>query len=219
MKKYLRILRNCPLFFGIADEDLLRMLSCMGARVDFYDKKYTIFPEGIRAKYIGILLSGEAQIVRVDYNGNRSIISEIQPSELFGEAFACAQVSSLPVSVIASEACEVMLVDCSHVLHTCQNGCSFHSQMIYNLMRDLAEKTLEYHKKSEIISGRSTRDKLMNYLTITAREVGSDSFDISFDRQELADYLEVDRSGLSAEIGKLKKEGVLDCRKNHFELL
>ena len=219
MKKYLRILRNCPLFFGIADEDLLRMLSCMGARVDFYDKKYTIFPEGIRAKYIGILLSGEAQIVRVDYNGNRSIISEIQPSELFGEAFACAQVSSLPVSVIASEPCEVMLVDCSHVLHTCQNGCSFHSQMIYNLMRDLAEKTLKYHKKSEIISGRSTRDKLMNYLTITAREVGSDSFDISFDRQELADYLEVDRSGLSAEIGKLKKEGVLDCRKNHFELL
>ena len=219
MKKYLRILRNCPLFFGIADEDLLRMLSCMGARVDSYDKKYTIFPEGIRAKYIGILLSGEAQIVRVDYNGNRRIISEIQPSELFGEAFACAQVSSLPVSVIASEACEVMLVDCSHVLHTCQNGCSFHSQMIYNLMRELAEKTLKYHKKSEIISGRSTRDKLMNYLTITAREVGSDSFDISFDRQELADYLEVDRSGLSAEIGKLKKEGVLDCRKNHFELL
>ena len=219
MKKYLRILRNCPLFFGIADEDLLRMLSCMGARVDLYDKKYTIFPEGIRAKYIGILLSGEAQTVRVDYNGNRSIISEIQPSELFGEAFACAQVSSLPVSVIASEACEVMLVDCSHVLHTCQNGCRFHSQMIYNLMRDLAEKTLKYHKKSEIISGRSTRDKLMNYLTITAREVGSDSFDIPFDRQELADYLEVDRSGLSAEIGKLKKEGVLDCRKNHFDLL
>lgn len=219
MKEYQKILRSCSLFDGIADDDMLRMLSCMGARTEVFDKKYTIFSEGIKAKYIGILMSGEAQYVRVDYNGNRSIISDIRPSELFGEAFACAEVNNLPVSVIASEPCEVMLIDSAHILHTCSNNCAFHTRMIYNLMRDLARKTLKYYKKTEIVSARTTRDKLMTYLAITAKEVGSDSFEIPFDRQELADYLEVDRSGLSAEIGKLKKEGVLDCRKNHFELL
>ncbi len=219
MKRYLKVLRECSLFWGISDEDMLRMLSCMDARVEAFDKKYTVFSEGIKARYVGILLSGEAQCVRVDYNGNRSIISDIRPSELFGEAFACAEVASLPISVIASEPCEVMLIDSTHILHTCANHCSFHSQMIYNLMRDLAKKTLRYYKKSEITSCRTTRDKLMAYLAMTAKEVGSDSFEIPFDRQELADYLEVDRSGLSAEISKLKREGVLDSKKNWFELL
>ena len=219
MKKHLKTLRNCSLFYGIEDEDMLRMLSCLGARIESFDKKYTIFPEGIAAKYVGILLSGEAQCVRVDHNGNRSIISEIIPSELFGEAFACAEVASLPISVIASEPCEVMFINSSHILHTCANGCGFHSQLIYNLMRDLARKTLRYYKKSEITSGRTTRDKLLTYLAITSKEVGADSFEIPFDRQELADYLEVDRSGLSAEISKLKKEGALNCHKNKFELL
>ena len=219
MKKYLKTLRKCSLFYDISDDDMLRMLSCMGARVDLFDKKYTIFPEGIKAKYIGILLSGEAQNIRVDYNGNRSIISEIVPAEMFGEAFACAEVSSLPISVIASEPCEVMFIDCSHILHTCANNCGFHSRMIYNLMRELADKTIRYYKKSEIISARTTREKLMTYLMLEAKKNHSDSFEIPYDRQELADYLEVERSGLSAEISKLRREGVLLSEKNKFTLL
>lgn len=218
MKKYIKILRKCSLFCNIADEDILRMLTCMGAVVESFDKKYTIFSEGSCAKYIGIMLSGKAQNVRVDYNGNRSIISEIGVSEIFGEAFACAEMKSTPVSVIAVETCEVMFIECAHILHTCHNHCAFHSQMIYNLMRELAEKMIKYYKKAEIISQRTTRDKLLTYLTVVSKEKNDMSFDIPFDRQELADYLEVDRSGLSAEIGRLKKEGVLDCHKNHFEL-
>ena len=219
MKKYISILRNCRLFYNISDEDILRMLTCMDAKIGSFDKKYTIFSEGSAAKYIGIILKGTAQNVRVDYNGNRSILSEIGVSEIFGEAFACIDMKSTPVSVVAVEPCEVMFVECAHILHTCNNQCAFHSQMIYNLIRDLAEKTVKYYKKSEIIAQRTTRDKLLTYLTGVSKEAQSFSFDIPFDRQELADYLEVDRSGLSAEIGKLKREGLLDCNKNHFELL
>ena len=219
MKKYIKILRKCRLFCDIADEDMLRMLTCMGATVESFDKKYTIFSEGSAAKYIGIMLAGAAQNVRVDYNGNRSIISEIGASEMFGEAFACAEVKSTPVSVVAVEPCEVMFIECAHILHTCHNHCGFHSQMIYNLMCELADKTIRYYKKAEITSQRTTRDKLLTYLTSVSKEEDSVSFDIPFDRQELADYLEVDRSGLSAEISRLKKEAVLDCYKNHFELL
>lgn len=219
MKKYLEILKKCPLFSGIEDASLLRMLNCLGARVESFDKKYTIFAEGSPTKYIGVMLSGSAQVVQVDYYGNRSILTNIHASHVFAEAFACAAVPSMPVSVIAVEPCDVMLIDCSHILHTCKNGCGFHHQLIFNLMKDLATKTIMFHQRAEVISKRTTREKLMAYLMFYAKEVGSDSFDIPFDRQELADYLEVDRSGLSAEISKLRGEGILESRRKHFKLL
>ena len=219
MKKYFGILRKCSLFSDIEDQHLIAMLSCLGAKRGSFDKKYTIFAEGNPAKYIGILLSGSAQIVRHDYDGNRSIVSGILPGELFGESFACAGMVPLPVSIVANEPCEVMLIECGHILHTCENNCGFHQQLIYNLMKDLAMKTLLFHQKIEITSKRSTREKLMTYLTMQAQKAGSSAFEISFDRQELADYLEVDRSGLSAEIGKLRREGILENEKNYFHLL
>ncbi|MBE6542040.1 MAG: Crp/Fnr family transcriptional regulator [Ruminococcaceae bacterium] len=219
MKKYIKILRKCPLFAKIADEDLLKMLVCLGAKVESFDKKFTIIAEGNPAKYIGVVLSGSAQIARIDYYGNRSILSEIGVSDVFGEAFACAEVPSIPVTVTALEPCEIMLIDSGHILHTCQNNCGFHQQLIFNLMKDLAEKTILFHQKIEVVSQRSTRDKLLTYLMLRAKKVNSNSFEIPFDRQELADYLEVDRSGLSAEISKLRREGIIECDKNRFELL
>jgi len=219
MKKFINILKECPLFYNISDEDLPIMLDCLGARVAEFDKKYTILREGDAARYIGIMLSGSAQIVRVDYYGNRSILSDIGTAEVFGEAFACAEIEAMPVSVIANELCEVMFIDRDHILHTCGNGCGFHQQLIFNLMRDLATKTLLFHQKIEITGKRTTRDKLMTYLMLQAKKAGSHAFDIPFDRQELADYLEVDRSGLSAEISKLRAEGVLQSTKKHFILL
>ena len=195
------------------------MLSCLGARIVSFDKKYTVLSEGSPAKHVGILLTGSVRVVQMDYYGNRSILSEIHPPQVFAEAFACAGVRALPVSVIANEPSEVMLVDCSHILHTCSNHCTFHQTLIYNLMRDLAAKTLLFHQRIEVTSKRTTREKLLTYLAMESRKAQSNVFDIPFDRQELADYLEVDRSGLSAEIGKLKKEGILQNQKNHFELL
>ena len=219
MKKYLEILKKCPLFDGIEDEDLLRMLNCLDARVEFFDKKYTVMAEGAPARYLGIVLSGEVQISQTDYYGNRNLLGTITVSDVFGEAFACAEARSVPVTVIASEPSEIMLIDCSHVLHTCHNNCGFHQKLIFNLMKDLAKKTIVFHQKIEITSKRTTRDKLMTYLAMRAKEEGSDYFEIPFDRQELADYLEVDRSGLSAEISKLRSEGVLESEKRWFRLL
>lgn len=219
MKNYLDVLQKCPLFAQIEEENLLRMLVCLGARVASFDKKYTIIAEGNPAKYIGIVLSGSVQIVRIDYYGNRSILSEIGVSEVFAEAFACAEVPSIPVTVIANEPCDIMLIDCGHILHTCSNNCGFHQQLIFNLMKDLATKTIMFHQKIEITSKRSTREKLLTYLMFQAQKAGKNRFQIPFDRQELADYLEVDRSGLSAEISKLRKEGVLESDRNEFILL
>ena len=219
MKKYFEILRKCSLFDQVEDQHLIAMLSCLGAKRASFDKKYTIFAEGTPAKYIGLLLSGSAQIIHHDYYGNRSIVSGIVPGELFGEAFACAEAQNMPVSVVANEPCEVLLIDSSHVLHTCSNGCEFHRRMIYNLMRDLARKNIMVYSKLEITGKRSTREKILAYLAYMEQQTGKTEFDIPFDRQELADYLEVDRSGLSVEISKLRREGTIDCHKNHFILL
>ncbi|MBR6680410.1 MAG: Crp/Fnr family transcriptional regulator [Clostridia bacterium] len=219
MKKYLKILKKCPLFANIEDEDLLRMLKCLDAKIGSFDKKYTVFAEGSPAKYIGVVLSGSVQVIQVDYYGNRSILSVMGEGEVFAEAFACAELREIPVSVIADEPSDIMFIDSSHILHTCHNNCGFHQQLIFNLMKDLAVKTIMFHQRIEITSKRTTREKLLAYLAMQARRAGSNSFDIDFDRQELADYLEVERSGLSAEISKLRREGILENHKNHFELL
>lgn len=219
MKKHFDILRKCSLFNQIEDEKLIKMLGCLVARVETFDKKYTIMAEGNPAKYIGIMLSGSAQIFQIDYFGNRSIVAGVEPSEMFCEAFACAEVAAVPVTVVANEPCEVMFIDCNHILHTCTNNCGFHQQLIFNLMKSLATKNIMFHRKIEITSKRSTREKIMAYLMFCAKKADSNSFDIPFDRQELADYLEVDRSGLSAEISKLRKQGIIKSYKKHFELL
>ena len=219
MKKYFEILRKCRLFDGIEDENLIAILSCLGVRVARYERNQALICEGEAVHEVGILLSGEVQIERVDYFGTRSIVATVVPSELFGESFAFAEVRSIPVSVIATEDSEVLLFDAARLTRTCGSSCRFHQTMIYNMMRNLAVKNLVFHQKIEVISRRSTREKLMAYLTLQAERQGSPRFTIPYDRQALADYLEVDRSGLSAEIGKLRQEGVLKSRKNDFELL
>ena len=219
MKKYFEVLRKCPLFENIEDDNLSTMLGCLNAKVKDYAKNELIFAEASPARYIGILLSGRAQIERTDYYGNRSILTHIDPSELFGESFACADASKIPIDVVATEDCEVILIDCSRFIDTCSNACSFHQQMIYNLLKIVATKNILLNQKAEITAKRTTREKLMAYLSMLAKKNSSNSFSIPFDRQQLADFLEVDRSGLSAEISKLRSEGVLECKKNMFKLL
>lgn len=217
MKKYFEILKKCSLFTDITDENLGTMLACLGARVVNFKKNETIISEGSPAKYVGIILSGSAQITKIDYHGNRSIVAKVEPSDIFGEAFACAQIKSIPVDVTATEDTSVMFIDCVRITHSCTNACEFHRQIIFNLVKTLAMKNILYNQKLEITSKRTTREKLMTYLSLQAKK--SSSFTIPFDRQGLADYLEVDRSGLSAEISKLRNEGIIECRKNHFKLL
>ena len=218
MEKILDILALCPLFFGIRQEDMGAMLSCLGAKQKSFSKGEIILGEGAPAELIGVVLSGMVQVVREDYFGNRSMMAKLGPAEMFAEAFALAGVEGMPVNVVAAENSEVMLIDVSRISRPCAKACGFHQQMIYNLMRILALKNLACNQKIEVVSRRSTREKLMAYLLLQAKRAKKSTFLIPFDRQELADYLEVDRSGLSTEIGKLRREGIIDCEKNRFTI-
>lgn len=219
MENYLEVLRMCPLFHGIENKNLLAMLQCLGAKISSYDKGETIIEEGQPMKYVGIVLSGAVQMIRVDYFGNRSIVVGIQPGELFGESFACAEVERASIDAIAVERTQVMLIDCLKIIRSCSNACKFHQQMIYNLLRVVAEKNLALHEKIEITSKRSTREKLAAYLLAQAKKSNSGCFEIPYNRQELADYLEVDRSGLSVEIGKLRRQGFIKADGRKFTIL
>ncbi len=219
MIRHYEILKTSPLFAHIERDNLSAMLGCLGTKEMHYRKGETVFAEGDKASHMGIVCRGEVQMERMDYDGNRTIVSHAEEGELFAEAFACAEVEQLPVSVIAAEDTEVLLFDCRRITQSCCNACAFHQQMIYNLLKITAQKSILLHQRAEIISHRTTRDKLMAYLNRRAKDAGSRKFTVPFDRQELADYLEVDRSGLSAEISKLRREGVLNSTKNEFELL
>lgn len=218
MEQYLEIVEKCPLFKSVQRQELSVVLECLEAKIKEYRKGETVFLQGDAVHSFGIVLDGSVQIVRNDYYGNRSIVTTATSSQLFAETFAFAKVSSVPLSAWAYTDSVVMLINPEKIIGQCSKACSFHSRIISNLIKVMATKNLEINKKLEIISQRTTRDKLMTYLFLTSQEMGTKSFTIPFNRQELADYLEVDRSGLSAEIGKLKKEGALFCRRSEFTI-
>ena len=219
MEEFLPILLRCPLFAGVAPEELAAMLFCMSPRIVACGKGEYLFSEGDPARQMGVMLSGSAQIIQEDYHGDRSIVGDLQPGQLFGETFALAQVPALPVSVVCTEPGRVMLLDCRRIVTTCSTACSHHQRIITNLLQATAQKNLHLHRKLTILSRRTTREKLMAYLSDQARMHRSREFTVPFNRQALADYLGVERSALSAEIGKLRDLGVLESTKSHFKLL
>ena len=219
MEEYFDVLSQCPLFAGISQEELKSMLGCLDGRIIKTPKGSPVFLEGEPAAFMGVVLSGKVQILRTDFYGNRSVLTVVSPGGLFGEAFACAGVETLPVSAMALENAGVLLLDCKRVLTSCPNACPFHSNLVRNLLRGIAQKNLILTQKIRCMSQKTTQEKLMEFLLEQAKQHGSGEFVIPYDRQALADYLGVERSAMSAEISKLKKAGRIDCSGSRFRVL
>ena len=218
MEKYFDLLCRTPLFQGIARQELSSLLSCLQASVVTAEKGTPVFLEGDPAGFIGLVLSGSVQIVRDDYYGTRSVISHAGPGELFAEAYACSSVEVMPVSGYALVHSEMMLFSCRKMLTVCSNACLFHNQLVKNLLQVVAQRNVILSRKIQFMSQKTTRQKLMAYLSDQAKRSGSPEFTIPFDRQALADYLGVERSAMSAEISKLQKDGVLTTHGSRFIL-
>lgn len=212
-------LAACPLFDGVSEEDARALLDCVEARVVTAERGEAVFLEGSPAEHVGVLLEGAVQVQRHDFDGNRIVRAAVRPGELFGETFACAGVRRLPVSVAATQDSRVLLIRLERLMSPCGRACPFHSRVVLNLLRVMADKNLQLNQKLEITSRKTTREKLLAYLRAQARAAGSATFIIPFDRQGLADYLGVDRSALSTEIGRLRREGVLESDRSAFKLL
>ena len=218
MKDFLSILRSSQLFSGISENELTSMLSCLGTRKEDFPKQAFVLRAGDTIDSIGIVLSGSVLIIQEDIWGNWNILSKAGPGQTFAAVYACAPGSRLNVNVIAETPVTVMFLNVKRILNVCPSACSHHSRVIRNLLSELAEKNLRFNEKLTHMGQRTTRAKIMSYLSAEAQRLGKYEFDIPFSRQQLADYLGVERSGLSLELGKMKKDGLLDYHKNHFVL-
>ena len=210
--------KKCPVFDGIGIESLSALFTCLGARRRHLAKGDALMRSGDRADRIGISLSGSLSVSTCDLGGRRTIIKRIGPGEIVAAAQSLSGVDTMSVNVDADEDSDVLLVKTDRILSPCENTCAFHARLVKNIMRTLAVKTLELNQKIEILSHRSTKDRLMAYLRTVAQQKGTAEFDIPFDRQQLADYLCVERSALSAEISRLSRLGLITSRKNHFTM-
>lgn len=194
------------------------MLSCLETREERFPKDTFLLRTGDTAESIGLMLSGSVLVVQEDIWGNRNILSKAGPGQSFAAAYACAPGSLLNVSVLAETPVTAMFLNVKRVLNVCPSACEHHSRIIRNLLGELAEKNLRFGEKLTHMGQRTTRAKLMSYFSAEAQRLGTYEFDIPFSRQQLADYLAVERSGLSLELGKMRSEGLLDFHKSHFIL-
>ena len=219
MEEYFEILSQNPLFAGISQEERISMMDCLGPKVVEFGKGEPVFLEGDAAGFLGLVLEGSVQIVHDDYYGNRSVLSHAEAGDIFAEAYACANVPTMPVSGYALQDSKVMFFACKKMLTVCANACRFHNLLVKNLLQVVAVKNLNLSRKIRFMSQKTTRQKLMAYLSDCAKRAGKSDFTIPFDRQTLADYLGVERSAMSAELSRMQKEGLLETRKNWFKLL
>lgn len=218
MKEYIPVLQKTQLFSGISEEDTAVMLECLQAKLRTYKKGEFVVRQGEHISNIMVLAAGKLHIQRDDHWGNRSIISMISAAEMFGEAYAAPDSSPMPNDVLAVEDSAVIFFDVNRIITVCPSACRFHSMVVRNLFFAISEKNRKLVRKLSFMSERTTREKLIAYLSEEAKRQNSSSFSIPFNRQQLADFLSVDRSAMSNELCKMRGEGLLDFEKNRFVL-
>lgn len=218
MKDFLPMIRASRLFSGVSEQELEAMLACLRPETKDYPKDAFVLRAGDTAEAVGLVLSGTILMLQEDVWGNRNILSKAGPGQIFAAAYACAPGSVLNVSVLAETPVTVLFLNVGRVLTLCPAACAHHSRIIRNLLGELAGKNLRLGEKLTHMGQRTTRAKIMSYLSAEAQRLGTYELDIPFSRQQLADYLGVERSGLSLELGKMKQDGLLEFHKNHFEL-
>lgn len=218
MKKYISVLKRTKMFAGVREEEIALILSCLDARLYTYKKGEYILRQGGHLSDITILVEGNLHIQKDDYWGKRSILGQIAAGEIFGEAYVAPESSALLHDVVAVEDSAVIFFDVKRILTTCSSACRFHTMVVQNLFFAISEKNRKLVQKLGHMSKRSIREKLISYLSEEAKKQNSSSFTIPFNRQQLADFLSVDRSAMSNELCKMRDEGLLEFEKNCFQL-
>ena len=211
-------LAQTPLFRGSTPEEVASMLACLGAVQRAYQKGAVIYCAGDTVQSMGLILSGSVHIESGDVWGNRSILDQAGPGQVFAETYACLPDEPLMVSVTAAADTQVLFLQTSRVLQTCTSACAHHARLIRNLLAISAQKNLILSRRIFHTSPKTIRGRLLSYLSFQSLRQGSRSFTIPFNRQQLADYLSVDRSDLSNELGNMQREGLIAFHKNSFEL-
>ena len=211
-------LAQLPLLAGTAPADIDAMLGCLGARERRYRMGERIHRMGDAIKTVGLVLEGSVRIESVDVWGNVSVVGVRGPGGMFGEAYAAVPDEPLMVDVIAASDCTVLFLNLGKVLTMCPHACSHHAQISRNMTAAIARQSLALSRRIFHVAPKTIRGKVLAYLSDEAERANSREFDIPLNRQQLADYLGVDRSALSAELSRMAEAGLLETRRSHFVL-
>lgn len=211
-------LSHTQLFRGLQEEEIKTLLGCLHAFKRNYKKGETILSDGSVTENIGIVLSGMALISCNDIWGNTSVLGNAAPGSVFAEVYACIPGQPLLVTVSAAEETCILFINARRILTTCTNACPVHARLARNLLTVCAYKSLQLSQRILHTSAKSIRGRLMSYFSECAKRSGRNSFLLPYNRQQLADYLNVDRSTMSNELSKMQKEGLLTYKKNHILL-
>jgi CRP-like cAMP-binding protein len=211
-------LSKTPLFRGIKEDEIKKVLSCIGARERTYNKNEIIYRAGETVKEVGLVKSGSINIVVNFYWGGSRIFGHVEQGKIFAESYAAVTGKELICDVVAAQDSKILFLDITKLMTVCNQGCNFHQRLIYNLMRISAQKNLNLSSRMMHTAPKGIKDRLLSYLSEQAAINESAHFTIPFDRQQLADYLGVDRSAMSATLSKMQKEGLITFTKNEFRL-
>ena len=215
---YNAFLAKTPLFMGSSADEIGGMLGCLDARIKHYKSGAYIYHMGDTISTVGLVLEGRVRLENVDAWGNVNVIGTDGPGGLFGEAYAAVPDVPLMVNVIAAEDSTIMFLNLKKVLTTCSRACPNHSRTSTNMTAIIARRNLGLSRRIFHAAPRTIRGKVLAYLSYESERAGSAEFTIPYDRQQLADYLGVDRSALSAELGRMQKAGILETKRSHFVL-
>jgi len=217
MKYIFNIIKNNVLFEGITLSDFEKIFFCLSAKKKSYKKNEVILISGNIVNHIFIILSGSVQIVKENIDGKENILTELYSPEIFGEVFACANIVHSPITAIASDKSEVLFINYKKIITSCPSSCISHTKLIGNMLKLIAKKNLMLLQKIELLSKRTTRDRLLLYFDM--QRGMAKKFTIPYNREDLAAYLCVDRSAMSNEFSKMQKDGIIKYKKNIFEVL
>ena len=207
------------LFSGISEAELSSMLYCLNPRQFSYEKNDCPARAGELFTSLGIVLSGELSVVKERIDGSRMVLTQIRPGQMFGEMVAFSATKIWPNTVCATEKSEILFLSPEKITTTCGNACIGHRSLVNNLLGILSDKALHLNKLVEYISYKTLRGKISALLLEQYRQTGNKTFTLSFDRNHLAEYLNVSRPSLSRELSRMKEEGLLDYHKSSFKLL
>ena len=218
MKRYINVLKRTKLFSGISEDEIASMLSCLDARLYEFRKGEYVFRQGQHISDVAVLVKGSLHVQKDDYWGNRSILGHISEGEMFGESYVSPDSGVSLNDVVAIEDSSVIFFDVKRIITTCPSSCVFHSMVVQNMFFAISEKNRNLVQKLCHLSLRSTREKLISYLSEQSKKQGKSEFTIPFNRQQLADFLSVDRSAMSNELCKMRDEGLIEFEKSNFKL-
>lgn len=216
MKNFMGIIQKAPLFQGIAIKDMEILLKDLGASKRAYKRGEFVYHAGEQTIKMGMVLSGGVHIIKEDFWGNRDILAEIGVEGLFAENYIFLTNVAIEVSVLTTMPTEILFLDVRKLISGAYSSRGSNLLLIKNLLAILAQKNLMLTRKIEYLARRTTKEKLLSYLSAESLRQKSSEFSIPFNRQQLADYLSVERSAMSAILCSLRDQGILEFNKNKF---